>query len=142
MGFFSWIGNKIKTGFNIGKKALKAGVRLGDKLVNNPIVDLGLKFASPILASNPYGRAALLGIAGLKKGLEYGKKLTDTIEIGEKVAKTIQKPTFNLGDDLLPVASDIIKGARNLGDIRSSIRESSSVAYGSADRPERQIIFE
>jgi len=142
MGFFSWIGNKVKTGFNIGKKALKAGVRIGDKLLNNPIVDMGLKLATPLLATNPYGRGLLLGVAGLKKGLEYGKKLTDTIEIGEKVAKTIKKPTFNLGDDLLPVASDIIKGARNLGDIRGSIRDTSSVVYGSSDRPERQIVFE
>lgn len=141
MGFFSWIGNKVKTGFNLGKKVLKAGVRIGDKLLNNPIVDMGLKIATPLLATNPYGRAALVGIAGIKKGLEYGKKLSDTIEIGEKVVDRIKKPDFNLGDDLLPVGRDLLQGARNLNDIRQNVRDTRQASYGS-EQEGRSIIFE
>ena len=116
MGFFSFvknIGRKIAGAGKIvlgkGKSLLKTGVSIGNKVVNNPIVSRIVDIATPLLSTNPYGRAVLLGIKGAQKGLEIGDKLLEGIDTAERVAKSIQKPGQSKDQTKL-IAQGIEKG--------------------------------
>ena len=135
MGFFSFvknIGRKIAGAGKIvlgkGKSLLKTGVSIGNKVVNNPIVSRIVDIATPLLSTNPYGRAVLLGIKGAQKGLEIGDKLLEGIDTAERVTKSIQKvrggDLSGIGEIALDVKSGIELG-KNLkndsGEFKSTV---------------------
>lgn len=136
MGFFDFvknIGRKVASGAKIvygqGKNLLKKGVSIGSKIVNNPIVNKAVDFATPFLSKNPYGRAALLGFKGIQTGLKFGQNLVDGIDTAEKGVKSIEK--IRQGDFVGGVAGikDAYTGLKqnrtdlksNIGDMKSTV---------------------
>lgn len=98
MGFWSAIkniGRKVasvgKVVLGKGKDLLKTGVTIGNKVLNNPISKKVIDIATPFLGATPVGRAALLGVKGIQKGLEVSEKLLEGVDTAERVAKNIQK---------------------------------------------------
>ena len=98
MGFFNFvknIGSKLgsfgKAVLGQGKNILKTAVGIGNKIINNPIANKVIDFASPLLAMNPYGRVALGAVRGAQKGLQFGNQLLEGIDKVEDVVKSIQK---------------------------------------------------
>jgi len=123
MGFMSFvknigrkIGSAAKVVYGGGKSLLKTGVSLGNKIVNNPIVNKAIGFATPFLATNPYGRMALMGIQGAKAGLRFGANLSegiDKVEGGVKSIEKIRKGDFSGGINDLKQAYSGIKDTKD-----------------------------
>ena len=98
MGFFNFvknIGRKISASAKIvyggAKDALKTGVSIGSKIVNNPILNKAVNIASPFLSLTPVGRAAVLGFKGVQKAFQFGDGLVKGINSVEQAAKSIEK---------------------------------------------------
>ena len=123
MGFFNFvksIGKKVSGAAKIlyggGKSLLKTGVSIGSKIINNPIVNKAVDFATPFLSTNPYGRAALMGIQAAKGALRFGENLSagiDKVEGGVKSIEKIRKGDFSGGVDGLKQAYSGIRDTQN-----------------------------
>ncbi len=127
MGFFNFvknIGRKIagvgKVVLGKGKDLLKTGVGIGNKILNNPISTKIIDIATPFLGATPIGRAALVGLKGVQKGLEIGNKLLEGVDAAERVGKNIQK--VRSGD--LSAVKDIVS------DVKSGIEAGKDIKYG------------
>jgi len=135
MGFFNFvknIGSKLgsvgKAVLGQGKNILKTAVGIGNKIINNPIANKVIDFATPILAMNPYGRVALAGLKGAQKGLQFGNQLLEGIDKAEEVVKSIQK-VRETGDlsglsDIAGNIKDVYERGKGLYDTGKEVRSS------------------
>lgn len=107
MGFFGSVGNFFKKAYRGVKSALNTGVKIGNKVLNNPVVDV-IRDVS----------AYVPGLGGIvNKGLTLAQRAVDT---GAKVSRTIEK-----GEEVVDKIKDVGKSGFHPAVIQDALKSAA-----------------
>ena len=110
MGWFSKVANFAKKAYAGVKGALNTGLKIGSKILNNPVVD-AIRDVAPAIPI--IGGTIGKGLDFAQRALATGERISKTIERGEDVARNVGRLR---NEGFTPaVINDIKDSAQNFG---------------------------